>query len=384
MMRNKKLGLAVAWLTIAILSIGIYPNSHAADRSSRDVRIAANLPLSGDLATYGVSVRDGATLAAEDLAKEAPSGPKAIVDWQDNAGDPKAAVSIMQKQYLEPPDVYVSGVKPQTMAIKGQIEARGTPHFLWIFDAFINKGTRNNLRTWVNYKIEAPVYLEYVKGRQPKRVAIVYVNLPHSREEFTVLVVPKLKNLGVTKTFLEAYPIDQKDYKDIAVKVRDFKPDLIILNGFQATLVGLVRALRPLGLITDGNTISTYDMLDAAKVLGGDETEGIRVVAPQFVTRLDRKEIADWSQRFDGRFGRAPLYTDAYAYDMMTIIYSAAQRLSLPATPERWIEALRTTRLDGITGPCSFDEDGDLITPLEIGVYRKGVLVPERRDKEPQ
>ena len=343
----------------------------------KTVQIACNLPMTGYLATYGAAVHDGAIMALDKLEKVDPTGPDLIFDWQDNAGSPKTTVSIMQKQYLRTPDIYISGVKPQTMAIMDQIKAKGTPHFVWIFDAFINQNSRNNFRTWVNYKIEPPVYLEYAKARNPKRVAILYVYLPHAHEEFTKLVIPRLKEMGIEDIYAEPYDMGLKDYKDIAVKVKHFKPDLIILNGFQATIVGIMRALRPLGLITDGNTIGTYDMLDAAEILGKDELEGIRVVAPLFVTRPEQEKVKNWSKQFRARFGRFPLYTDAYAYDMVMIIHDAAKRLNLPATSEQWIEALRTTRIDGITGPLSIDNDGDLITPLEIGVFRDGRAVPD-------
>ncbi|MFQ6041930.1 MAG: ABC transporter substrate-binding protein [Candidatus Poribacteria bacterium] len=356
--------------TILVLQVGCDTGGEKA------VRIAANLPMTGDFAIWGASVRDGAIMALEDIEKSDPKGPRLNVDWQDNAGDPKAAVSIMQKQYLQPPAIYISGIKPQSMAIKAQIEEKGTPHFVWIFDAFINKNSRNNLRTLINYKIEPPVYLEYAKARNPKRVAIIYVYLPHSHEEFTQLVIPPLKDMGA-EVYAESYDIGLKDYKDIAVKVKDFNPDLIILNGFQHTLVGIVRALRPLGLITDGNTIGTYDMIDAAEVLGKDEIEGIRAVAPLFETRPEQEKVVKWKERFRDRFGSEPLYIHAFAYDMMMVIHDAAKRLKLPATSEQWIEALRATKIEGITGPLSFDEDGDIATPLEIGVFRNGKLIPD-------
>ena len=108
------------------------------------------------------------------------------------------------------------------MAIMDQIKAKGTPHFVWIFDAFINQNSRNSFRTWVNYKIEPPVYLEYAKARNPKRVAILYVYLPHAHEEFTQLVIPRLKEMGVEDIYAEPYDMGLKDYKDIAVKVKHF------------------------------------------------------------------------------------------------------------------------------------------------------------------
>src|SRR4051794_32137220 len=102
-MSNKKIGIGIGIVVVLALGVGIYLNTRPSGNKAGEVRIAANLPLSGDLATYGVSVRDGMTLALEALAKEDPAGPKLVFDWQDNASEPKTAVTIMQKQYLQPP-----------------------------------------------------------------------------------------------------------------------------------------------------------------------------------------------------------------------------------------------------------------------------------------
>ncbi len=371
---------ASAAVVLAILvlvgSYGCGPGDSAKNKGN-EVRIAANLPLTGDLAIGGASVRDGALMALEEMRKSDGKPVTLNFDWQDNAGDPKLAVSIMQKQYLNPPDIYVSGVKPQTMAIADQVRAKGTPHFVWIFDAFINKQSNNNFRTWVSYKVEPPIYLSYAQKMKPDRVAIVYVQLPHSVEEFETLVIPGLRSQGISKIYSEPFQYGKKDFKDVAVKVRNFKPDLIILNAFPEEMVALVRAFRPLGLIKDGNVICTYDMLDAGTILGADESEGIRVVAPLFVSRPDSARVRAFRASFEAKYKKEPLYTHAFGYDMALIIHDAAKRLMLPANHTAWIEALRATKIDGVTGPLTFDSDGDLITPQEVAVFRQGRPVPD-------
>ena len=345
------------------------------EAGNSEVLVAANLPLSGNLATYGEAVQEGVRMALDSLEGE---GPTLNFSWQDNASDPKEAVSIMQQQLLRSPDIYVSGVKPQTMAIIDQITERNIPHFVWIFDQDINPGNaNNNFRTWVSYKLEPQVYLDYAEEVNPERVAVVYVQLPHTVEAYEQTLVPALREQeGMNEVQVEAYDPGKRDFKDIGAILNDFSPDLIILNGFQSNLVALVRALRPYGLIQDGNTIATYDMLDAANVLGPDELEGIRVVAPQFVTRPDRERVAVWRDHFQEQYGEEPLYTHAFAYDMAMIMNDAAQRLELPATNEEWIEALSNTDIQGVTGLLRIGEDGDLLTPLEVGVWRDGELMP--------
>ncbi len=373
---NKRVGFGIAAVAIiiAIIAFVFWPQGGGTNH----VRVAANLTLSGPLATYGQAAQRGAEMAAEDLRKSDLNGPGFEFDWQDNTGSPQTAVTIMQRQYLNPPDVYTSGVAPQSAAIRKQISARGTPHFLWVFEIRMNEGTTNNLRTWVNFKIEPELYLAYIDKYKPKRSALVYPNVEVYSAEVNTLIVPGLQKRGIKddNLFVESYPFETSDFKAIVSKIVSFKPDLLILQGYQTHMIGLVRALRPLGLIKEGNTLANYDMMDASVILGPDEVEGIHVTAPYFVTRPDRTETSQWRARFTAKYDRPPLYTDAFAYDMVTIIHDAAKRLQLPATPEQWVAALRKTDIPGITGPLKFDDDGSLITPIELGVFRKGKLVP--------
>jgi len=369
-------GIATGLLVLVVAIIGL-ASSCRTQQAPNSVKVAANLPLSGALAVYGKAVQRGATMAVDELKTSAPGGPTLVFDWQDNTGNPQTTVSIMQQQYLSPPDIYTSGVRPQTTAIWEQVSAKGTPHFVWIFEMLVNANSRNNLRTWVNFKVEPQVYLSYVDKRKPKRVAVLYTNIPSYQDELDKIFLPGLGQRGITDTLVEKYDFETTDFKPLAIKVRDFKPDLIVLQGFQSHLAGLIRALRPYSLITDGNTIGTYDMLDAAQVLGPDEMEGLRFAAPLFITRPDRPEISNWRSRFTAKYNMQPLYTDAFAYDMAMIIHDAAKRLTLPATPDQWVTALRATDMQGITGPLKFDEDGSLITPVEMSVFRNGKPVPD-------
>jgi len=341
------------------------------------VDVACNLPLTGNLATYGESVKDGVTFAIENIKKNNPNKELNInFDWQDNTGEAKNAVTIMKKQYLKDIDIYISGVKPQTMSIIDEISKQKTPHFVWIFDAFVCQKYPNTFRTWVSYKYEPEYYLDYAKKTKPKKVAIIYVNLPHSEEEFTKLVIPQLNEIGITDIFSEKYEIDKMDYKDIAAKVSAFKPDLIILNGFKNTIIGLVLAFGSYNLIIDGNTIVTYDMLDAAEELPIEATEGIKCIAPIFNTCASDTTLNSWKNNFEKRFKRKPRYTDAYAYDMAFIIYEASKSIK-DHTPDNWANAIKSVNIKGITGDLIFDKDGDLKIQLEIGVYRNGVLIPD-------
>ena len=83
----KKLATLVITLLVVVLVIVIIANiSGRSELNEREtILIAANLPLSGPLATYGVAVREGAMMAVDELQKTHPDKlPKLSIDWQDN------------------------------------------------------------------------------------------------------------------------------------------------------------------------------------------------------------------------------------------------------------------------------------------------------------
>lgn len=338
----------------------------------KSVTVAANLPLTGFLAVYGEAIREGATLAAESNGDV-----NVRFDWQDNASDPATAATILRQQQLQAPQIYVSGLKPQAMAIKDEVTRLGLPNFVWILDARIGQGPTNNFRTLPNYGDEAKTYLDYADRRQARRVSIIYAQLPHAVEEFEQIVMPALKGKGVA---VEANPFQPgtTDFSAAVLKAKKFRPDLVILSGFQPDLVGLTRGLRTQRMVADGNVIATFDMLETASLLGADETEGIRVVVPEF-TVSQRSEVQQWREIFQKRFGKQSTWMHAFAYDMETIIVDATKRVPQQPTSAQWIDALRKTSIAGITGPLRFDEQGSLITELRLGVFRNGSVVEDRR-----
>lgn len=340
---------------------------------ARKLRIACNLPLTGDLATYGGAVREGIEFALEQMASEERS--RLEFDWQDNQGQARQAASIMQLQLRRAPDVYMSGVRPQTMAIWSQVGAAGLPHFVWIFDVSIATAAGNNFRTYVSFKHEPGLIAAYAAQRQARRVAIVYVQVPHTDEAYEGVLVPQLNAIGIEALLIEKYELTRNDFKDIALKVKAFRPDLLFISGFQANLVALVPALATLHLIKADKTIASYDLIDTAPLLPQQSIEGLRVTAPSFMIDPANRRYQTWKTAFTARYHAPPLYTHAFAFDLAAILADVHRRLAGDLSREKVTAALRATRLSGITGPISFDADGDLEVPVELAEIRAGIPV---------
>jgi branched-chain amino acid transport system substrate-binding protein len=348
------------------------------EKEEEAIRVALNLPLTGDFATYGKAIQDGALFALEEIEKKSNTEIKFVFDWQDNAGVPRNTVNVFHKQILKPIDVYISGVKPQTMSIIDLVSEKNIPHFVWVFDAFITEQYTNTYRTWVSFKYEPIIFLNYINKIEAERIAIIYVELPHTNEEFNDILIPQLTD---KELFVERFQMDLNDFKNIAAKVKTFEPDLIILSGFKNHLLSMVKTFREYDLIHNNNTLCSYDLLDAALDLDKNTLEHLRVVTPYFEISED-SIVKKWKNDFYQKYNRKPKYTEAYSYDMVNIIYDVFLRIpkGTEITSDIFRKYLLETNMTGITGDISFDETGDLIVDLRVGVYKDGKLKEDRNN----
>lgn len=368
--------LKKALLIIALLSAvsGVITLFKAPYGQPRNLRISLNLPLSGDLSVYGQSIREGVSFA---LKKERGLAQKNVkYDWGDNLSNPARSVSLAMLQLPQKPHIYVSGVRPQTMAIISQINETHIPHIVWIFDANIRKLGNNTFRTWVNYKIEQPVMTSYIVRKKAKSVAVAYVNLPHSAEAVENLLIPSLENQSI-RAYKFPFLINNTRFKEIALRMKQTGADIFILYGFQNHLVSLVRALRESGISGNNQILGSYDMIDAAQVLSPEETQNIRVIAPKFMIAPTSKRYNKWREDFKSNFNKEPLYTHAYAYDM-ALLFGRLQTLADSEISNTVLLSLfDRVMIDGVTGPISFDKNGNIKTDVEVGRYANGIITKD-------
>src|SRR5690606_11030174 len=121
-----------------------------------------------------------------------------------------------------------------------------------------------NFRFWVNFKDEGLLFLDYMKKQNVKKVSIIYVIHLTVEEQQKEIIIPGLHDMGISDLQVIPYQRDVTDVKTIALKVKRHNTDLIFLNGFQHNLIPLIKTLRSYKIITNSNTISSYDLLDAA------------------------------------------------------------------------------------------------------------------------
>lgn len=371
--------LSLLWL-LGLLSLAGCEVQPSKSHDEVTFKIAANLPLTGVLSRWGQAIRTGTSFALEhSLSPEERK--RFAIDWQDNQSRPQEAVTIMREQLQKSPHLYISGLMPQTLAIRDEINRIGLPHFVWMFSPQIDSGAGNNFRTLLHFGLEPKLFLDFAREHRPKRVAIIHVLLAAVVDEYEKDVIPGLRRLGITEVLTKSYAMDQMDFTSIIDSVRTFDPDLVILSGFSHNMVGLLKAVSTRKLKKNRKIIASFDLIDATKDISAADLEGILVSAPQFLTRMETlPRVQKWFGDFEQEYGESPFYVHVYAYEMGLVlshlIQQGARRPDVSPTSSSLIKQLQLLRIPGLTTDLTFAPGGSLETLVELGEFRDGRLLP--------
>ena len=343
-------------------------------KKENEIRVACNFPMSGDLSFYGQYLKDGISMAMDELKdslKEQSINIQYIYD--DNHSTTKDAVSAFNKHNLGGFDVYASCCTAQSMAIQSLVEQTKKPHFIWSFYPLSLQPDDNIYRVWIDMAYEGDCFIKYVEKKSPKTIAFVYQNLSSTNEQFNKRVGPAVQQMGVNVVYNDSYDTEKKDFKDIITKLTTLKPDMIILYGFQNQLSEIIKGLNAYGLKKEGNILCSFDFLDVQNILDPKLLDGMVTNIPRFIID-ENTRIVDWRNAFEKRYNRKPLFTDAYAYDFAYIMYDAMK--DIKSNPSKSLnEAFLKVDRNGISGPLSFDTTGQINNNIVTCMYKNGEFV---------
>src|SRR5271156_1841551 len=220
--------------------------------SGEPVTIGVSGPLTGQNAQYGSQWKKGFDLALEEVNKTGVKGRPLQYVFEDSQADPRQTVAIAQKFVSDPRIVVEVGDFSSTasMAASSIYQRAGLVQF-----GFTNshpKFTQGGDFIWSNSVSQAdeqPRLAKYAADLGFKRVAVLYLHTDWGRQSQAIFT-QSAQELGVDVVAAEAYRPDEKDFRSTLVRVRDAKPDAIVLISYYADGALITRQIRTVGLTT--------------------------------------------------------------------------------------------------------------------------------------
>ncbi|MBM3511114.1 MAG: ABC transporter substrate-binding protein [Alphaproteobacteria bacterium] len=337
------------------------------DASAQAVKIAGNIPLTGPVAAFSGGAFKGFELGLEDGCKETGADCKQFkLDAQDNAEKPEQAQSVIQKQLLDNPSVIISGTSPSSNAIAPTVDAKGIPHFMIAFDAFITQKGKDRFRILPNFKIAPNAYFRYMDIKKPKKVFNMVLNISSERDMFALIIEPELKKRGI-EFQTEYYDFGNKDYSALALKARAYNPDMVIVEGFSFHVYPALKSLRTYGLADKpGRVIAALDMIDLIyNKTDRNELKGFAFLIPDFELPGKNPKAGEWRARFKAKYNSDPTYVEAYAYDTARVVVAAYKKAGKVDTAS----ILSVMPFDGLVGKIELDQDRDIKGSVSIAIF---------------
>lgn len=324
-MRTRSVLLSVM-LLVSILALS------ACGKAGGDaVKIAILAPMSGDVATFGQSTRDGAMMAIDEWnAKGGLLGQQIQVVVEDSQCNAEAAVSAANKVIDQDGVKFIIGevcssasipiseiamakgvlqISPTSTNPKVTVDSKGVTKSLIFRACFIDpfQGTaaaKFALET-LNAKTAA-VFLDqgndYVRGLA----------------EFFIVA---FEAGGGTIVVKESYTGDDSDFSAIISKAKDANPDILYLPDYYATVNLIAAQAREKGMTATflgGDGWDSAD-LDLKALEGGYFTN-------HYSPEDTRPVVQDFVKKYQAKYGAVPDALATLAYDAATVLLNAIEQ----------------------------------------------------------
>lgn len=321
--------------------------------SAQDSRLAPKigfvLPLSGEWASLGKGIQNGAILAAEDLSLE--MRPQLI--FEDNHGDLSASArSASELIDIEKVNAIVSIISGVAQVIKPLADRKNVISIGICSDTSVADG-RFAFINYLTAEQGVESYLDYLMKTvaTPISLSILQMNDPGFAR-----ITSQLKKRALERGFkierLESYDKGTTDFRSILLKLSRVKPTTIALLGLSPEIELIARQARELNLPLNFSSIESFGLIADASMFEGSWFVDSAYPTDEFVNR------------YEGRFRTKISAGVGHAYETVKLL---ARSFNTSEPHKSFRDILNS---DGVLGKLTVGKDGIISTKPTIKIIR--------------
>ena len=331
----------------------------AAAPASAQIKVGVAGPITGEYATFGKQLTDGAEVAAADInAKGGVLGQKIEVLKGDDACDPKQAVSVANK-FASEGVKFVDGHFCSSSSIPAS-KVYTEEGILQITPAstnpkFTEEGSWNTFRTCGRDDQQGKVAGHTLATEfKDRKVAILHDNTTYGKG--IADETKKAMNAeGKKEALYQAYVPGEHDYTALVSRLKEAGIDVVYFGGYHSEIGLIARQAREQGLKA---TLIGPDSLTAKELwqISGPAGEGLMFTFPS--DPRNRPTAAAVVKEFKDKSIDPEGYV-LYTYAAMQVWAEAATKAN-STDPKKVAEVLRAGTWPSVLGDVSFDKKGDV------------------------
>ena len=337
------------YLLIIILLFGLCPFAIA---ETSKVKVGVILPMTGNAADYGKTFWTGCQAALEKLGDQS----RIELILEDSKADPKVAISAAQKLInYDRIKVILSGISPVMLAITPIAEQNKIVVINPVANSPKLSGLSNYLFNSTPLSNEEAEYLALTayKTYNKKKAAILYIN-NESGIGFRDYFSKYLKELGGEIVYEEGIPLGVSDVRTIIMKVKNAKPDVILLATYYKESALLVRQSKEINYHPFWLSYSAVETPEFLKLASG-MADGLIYSYSGFDSSTQNAQ--EYINIYKKLYGKEPDIWSGQFYEAVLFLNDAIKKIKNPDNPgPELVTVLSTNKFDGFSGKIEFDK----------------------------
>ncbi|HCI46993.1 MAG TPA: branched chain amino acid ABC transporter substrate-binding protein [Rhodospirillaceae bacterium] len=337
----------------------------SATAAKADIVIATAGPMTGQYASFGEQMRQGAEKAVADInAAGGVLGEKLVLKVGDDACDPRQAVSVAN-QFVNEGVVFVAGHFCSGSSIPAS-KVYTEEGILQISPASTNpkltdEGGENVFRVCGRDDQQGSIAGEFIATEYAgQNIAIL-----HDRTAYGQGLAEETKKAlnaaGATEAMFESYTPGESDYSALVTKLNAADVDVVYVGGYHTEAGLMLRQMRAQGMDTQlisGDALVT----DEYWSITGDAGEGtLMTFGPDPRNFAEAAKVVEEMRAS----GKEPEGYTLYTYAAIQAFAEAAEAAGSTDVDEL-IEALGEGEFDTVIGELTFDDKGDIEQPAYV------------------
>ncbi|MGZ8459474.1 MAG: ABC transporter substrate-binding protein [Candidatus Deferrimicrobiaceae bacterium] len=358
-------------LAMAVLLTGL--SSGCKTPPAKEIKIGLITPLSGDVKTFGESVRNAFGIAVEEAnAKGGVAGRKITTFIVDDKNDPTEASNAANLLINQ------NGVQ----AIVGSVTSKTTIPVSDLAQSFripTITGTATNPKVTVadgkrkDYMFRA-CYTDSFQGTvmakfardtlRAANAAVLYDASNDYSKGIAEVFRDAFLRMGGKVVAYESYGKDDVDFSALLTKVKAAQPEVLFLPDYYNKVGLIAKQAKETKLNVTLIGPDGWDSPELVKV-AGDALEG-GYFSNHYSPEDTRPEVVNWVKKYKEKFQQTPDALGTLAYDATNMLLEAIRKAN-SIDPGKIRDALASlSGFEGVTGKFTMDENGDPIKSAVI------------------
>jgi len=379
---KRAMSMATAALMFASLAAGCSSGGGNGNKSTGDtIKIGLNYELSGGVAAYGQSSRDGILMAFDEInAKGGVLGKKIEPVVMDNSSKADEATSVTTKLVNKEKVVAVLGP-----AISGAFKATIPAATKRKVPAISSSATADDVtvdkngvkeyafKTCFNDAFQGTSMANFASKTLNASKAVI---LTDNANDYSKGLAKSFKETftanGGTIVAEEAFVADEKDFNAVLTKIKGMDFDVIYLPAYYEEVGLIIKQARDLGIDKPFLGGDGYDSPELIKIAGASALNNV-FFSNHYSSQDTDAKVVEFVENFKAKYGKEPDAFHALGYDLGYFIADAIERAG-EADSVKIKEALEQTKdFPAITGVLSIDENHNPVKSITIIELKDGV-----------